>query len=91
MFKVPYIIPKSLEQRRPEFESALLSAQRSLRKQAQRYVWENLTDEPFLFLAEIYRTYNQMIKYFVKKSDLPTLVSRAGKPDFQSWLEKLID
>ena len=38
-----------------------------------------------------YRVYNQMIKYFMNKIDLPTLVDKAGDPDFQSWLETFID
>lgn len=38
-----------------------------------------------------YRDYNQILKYFLRHCDLPTLVQRAGEADFHDWLRPFID
>jgi len=54
MLKIPLILPEKLENRRKEFEEAIISARERVQKFAEQYNWENLTKESFMDSAIIF-------------------------------------
>ena len=56
VYDVPLKLSQSLEPRREEFRQYLITAQKNLRKFAEKHGWESLTDTPLIGQAEIYDT-----------------------------------
>jgi hypothetical protein len=56
VYKVPLILPESLEHERRELELLLLGAQRRIANFAELHGWKDLTRESFFDRAEIYDT-----------------------------------
>lgn len=83
VYKIPLVLPKSLESQRHELEQTLLAAQRRLRSFAIQYGWRNLIKESFADRAEIYDDKNKFDQRFLKlhgenlSTKLPKAVSAA--------------
>lgn len=83
VYKIPLVLPKSLESQRHELEQTLLAAQRRLQAFAIEYGWSNLIKESFADRAEIYDNKNKFDQTFLKlhgenlSTKLPKTVSAA--------------
>jgi hypothetical protein len=66
VYRVPLILPESLEHERRELELFLLGAQRRIVKFAQLHGWKDLTRESFFDRAEIYDTKRRFDKALAK-------------------------
>lgn len=71
VYKIPYIIPKSLEQKSKFFEEGVINAQKRLKKFAIKYGWGELVKESFLDIAEVYDNKIQFDQRIIYLSDAP--------------------
>lgn len=74
IYKIPYIIPKSLESKRSFFENSILKAQKSLKNFAKKHNWESFLQESFADVVEVYDKkiqFDQRILY-LSDADLET-------------------
>lgn len=83
VYKIPLVLPKSLEPQHHELEQKLLTAQRRLRSFATKYGWGDLVHESFADRAEIYDDKNRFDQRLLKlhgealSTKLPKTVSAA--------------
>jgi hypothetical protein len=83
VYRIPLVLPKSLETQRHELEQTLVVAQRRLRSFAIQYGWGDLVKESFADRAEIYDDKNKFDQRFLKlhgedlSTKLPKTVSAA--------------
>ena len=79
VYKIPLVLPMSLESQRYELEQTLLAAQRRLRSFAIQYGWSDLIKENFADHAEIYDDKNKFDQRFLKLhgEDLSTKLPKA--------------
>jgi len=66
VYRIPLVLPKSLEPKRNGLEKELVAAQRRLRNFAVQNGWGNLVKESFADRAEIYTKQNKFIQAVIK-------------------------
>ena len=66
VYKIPLMLPKSLESQRYDLEQAFLAAQKRLRSFAIQYGWDGLVQDNFIDRAEIYDDKNKFDQRFLK-------------------------
>lgn len=71
IYKIPYIIPSSLEPQREFFENVLINAQKRLRSFAEKNDWGELTNESFANIAEVYDKKIQFDQRIIYLFDAP--------------------
>ncbi|MCK4421663.1 hypothetical protein KAW18_06540 [candidate division WOR-3 bacterium] len=88
IYRIPLVLPKSLEPQRNELEQVLVAAQRRLRNFAVQNGWSDLVKESFADMAEIYSTQDKFIQAVIKITgvDPSTKFPKA----FSACLEKRI-
>lgn len=69
VYKIPYIIPNSLESKRDFFEASIIKAQKNLKIFAKQHNWENLVKESFADLVEVYDKKIQFDQRIIYLSD----------------------
>jgi hypothetical protein len=74
VYRVQWILPKSLEHSRSQFEQILLSAQRRIVRFAKKTGWEDLTKESFFDHAEIFDSKEAFDEALAKASGMSTPV-----------------
>ena len=65
-YRIPLVLPKSLELQRNDLERTLVAAQRRLRKFAVRNGWKDLVKESFAERAEIYDDQDEFIRRVIE-------------------------
>ena len=66
VYKIPLVLPQSLESQRNELEQTLLAAQKRLRSFAIQYGWDVLVEDSFADRAEIYDDKNKFDHRFLE-------------------------